>query len=161
MCPFACMLVCVYASVQQVFNKGKMFTLLSTLTTRTQKASKFHSMTLRGCGWLHQSSIPSSLPPVLMRNRTRQPWLNLPSVCVCFFYACVCAHTHMHMIAGTVVCLCICKHVLVLCKVAPWCQTTYLWRLCLMFDLVVIRLPPSPVAGPLIFGEINSYSKDE
>lgn len=51
------------ADVPQVFNKGKMFALLSTWTAWTQKASKFHSMTLRGCGWLHQSSIPSSLPP--------------------------------------------------------------------------------------------------
>lgn len=51
------------ADVPQVFNKGKMFALLSTWTAWTQKASKFHSMTPRGCGWLHQSSIPSSLPP--------------------------------------------------------------------------------------------------
>lgn len=51
------------ADVPQVLNKGKMFALLSTWTAWTQKASKFHSMTLRGCGWLHQSSIPSSLPP--------------------------------------------------------------------------------------------------
>lgn len=95
---------------RQVFNKGKMFALLSTLTAWTQKASKFHSMTLRGCGWVHQSSIPLP-PPILMRNRTHQPWLNLPSVCLfflslaCLWFVCV------------VVVLYIC-----LCKVAPWCQ---------------------------------------
>lgn len=101
---------CTHANVRQVFNKGNMFALLSTRTAWMQKASKFHSMTLKGCGWLHQSSIPLP-PPILMRNRTHQPWLNLPSVCLFFL-----SFAGLWFVCVFVV-LYIC-----LCKVAPWCQ---------------------------------------
>lgn len=52
-----------------------------------------------------------SPPPILMRNRTHQPWLNLPSVCLFFL-----SFAGLWFVCVFVV-LYIC-----LCKVAPWCQ---------------------------------------
>lgn len=53
---------------------------------------------------------PYLSPPILMRNRTHQPWLNLPSVCL-FFLSLAC----LWFVCVVVLYIC-------LCKVAPWCQ---------------------------------------
>lgn len=46
-------------------------------------------------------------PPILMRNRTHQPWLNLPSVCVCFFLVCMCVRASVCVCVCGCVCVCV------------------------------------------------------
>lgn len=125
--------------------------------------------------WVATSKLNTFLCPpllILMRNRTHQPWLNLPSVCVCLFfflflaYVCVCVRAREQL------CFHICKYALVLCKVAARCQGADC-KSVFMFDLKAIRLLYLAWRGFWLFitnviiiffiflEKITSYGKDE
>ena len=83
LCVCVCVLVCLSSQWRcQVFNKAKMLSfIINSNGVNTQRALKFHSMTLRGRGWLHQRITP--YPP--FNEEQGSPAWTRPaiSVCVC------------------------------------------------------------------------------